>query len=295
MGRQAASERQLIINADDLGWTAGTNDAIFRLMTEGWITSASAMMPCLSATETLERMRSASLGRVGVHLTLTSGATRSERPVFRQHPLPGLTDEDGCFHRDAARAELDADPEEVRFELEAQIAGVIAAGIDPTHVDSHAGAVLGIAGGRDFLDIAFDLCEKYRLPFNLPRRVVEQPGFDAATKRRWQTGIDSARARGISLIDDLVSLPYCCGEATDYNQMKARLMAMLKGIRPGITQWTVHPSLPTDDVRQLTPCWRERAIEYDLLRDPDIRHLLDADGIRLVSWQDIRDEQRRGR
>ncbi|WP_135557286.1 ChbG/HpnK family deacetylase [Paenibacillus cymbidii] len=124
MARQAASERQLIINADDLGWTTGTNEAIFRLMAEGSITSASAMMPCTSAAETLARMRSASLGRVGVHLTLTSGATRSERPVFRQHPLPGLTDEDGCFHRDAARAELDADPEEVRFELEAQIAGV---------------------------------------------------------------------------------------------------------------------------------------------------------------------------
>lgn len=295
MATAAAQERRLIINADDLGWTAGTNDAIFQLMAEGWITSASVMMPCPTARDALARFRSASLGCVGVHLTLTGGASRSYRPVYRKHPLPGLTGLDGYFHRDVARVELGADPEEVRLELEAQITRAMEAGVEPTHLDSHAGAILGIAGGRDFLEIAFDLCEKYRLPFHLPQRIVEQPDFDMAMKRRFQTRIDSARKRGIALIDDIVSLPYCNGAEADYVPMKNRLMAMLKGTRPGITQWTVHPSRPTADVRRLTPCWRERAIEFELQRDADVRRLLDAEGIRLISLQEIRDEQRRSR
>lgn len=32
-------------------------------------------------------------------------------------------------------------------------------GINPTHLDSHAGSIRGISTGRDFLEITFDLCE----------------------------------------------------------------------------------------------------------------------------------------
>lgn len=37
---------------------------------------------------------------------------------------------------------------------------------------------MGLYTGRDFLEIIFDLCEKYRLPFNLPIRILEQPFFN---------------------------------------------------------------------------------------------------------------------
>ncbi|MNN51452.1 hypothetical protein D3C81_1660880 [compost metagenome] len=89
-----------------------------------------------------------------------------------------------------------ANPQEVRIELEAQIVKGISMGIDVTHLDSHAGTVMGVYTGRDFLEIVFDLCEKYELPFNLPLRIVEQPLFSKRLIRMFEQRIQSATRSG---------------------------------------------------------------------------------------------------
>ena len=89
--------------------------------------------------------------------------------------------------------EKNADYNEVRMEMESQIQSAILKGIDPTHLDSHAGSIMGLFTGRDFLEITFDLCEKYCLPFNLPNRILEQPFFNTDQLRLFQKRIASAR------------------------------------------------------------------------------------------------------
>jgi Uncharacterized protein conserved in bacteria len=287
-----ANDRLLIINADDFGVTKGTNEAIIQLLKSEAITSTSLMVPCPSSADAMNRIAGAGHREVGIHLTITSDAAQSYAPVYRDRPLHSITHSDGMFHTDCAQLERHADWDEVRLELEAQILQAQANGIELTHLDSHAGSVLGLHTGRDLLEIVFDLCIKYRLPFNLPCRIVEQPFFNADQIQLFESRIASAQERGIRLIDDMISLPYCFRPEPDYNLMKLQLLALIRTIKPGITQLTVHPSLVTDCLLALTDCHKERDHEYRLVQDEHFRQVLHSENIHLVSWRSIRDLQR---
>lgn len=151
---------------------------------------------------------------------------------------------------------------------------------------------MGLFTGRDFLEITFDLCEKYRLPFNLPTRIVEQSFFNNDQLRLFQKRISSAKERNILLIDDIVSLPYCFKPSVEYSKMKRKLTELLKNLKPGITQLTLHPSKITEQLIAITKCYTERELEYLLLNDIEIKQLLKSERIKLISWKDIRDLQR---
>ncbi|SFL94356.1 YdjC-like protein [Paenibacillus sp. 1_12] len=155
----ALEDRLLIINADDFGLTKGTNDAIIHLFEQGAITSASIMMPCSAAREAAMYSVRKGYSHIRIHLTLTSQNTNPLKPVFQESAMKSLTTQEGCFHHEASYLEQNADPEEVSIELDAQIQKAISLGIDPTHLDSHAGSIMGISGGRDFLELTL-ICAK---------------------------------------------------------------------------------------------------------------------------------------
>ena len=287
-----ASDRLLIINADDYGIAKGTNEAIVNLFEENFITSTSIMIPCSDSIEALEISNQKGIKNIGIHLTLTSGEWTPYTPVYNKRILNSLITIDGAFHTDITFLERNADEDEVLLEMESQIQRAILKGIDPTHLDSHAGSIMGLFTGRDFLEMAFDLCEKYRLPFNLPNRILEQPFFNTNQLKLFKKRIASAKERNILLIDDIVSLPYCYNPVMGYSTMKKQLAEILKSIKPGITQLTLHPSKITDQLIAITNCYKEREMEYCLLNDIDIKQLINSEQIKLISWRDIRDLQR---
>lgn len=285
-------ERYLIINADDFGMTQASNEAIMRLFRKGAITSASLMMPCRAAKEAALFGKEHPEASVGIHLTLTSSEHMAYSPVYRQSPLRSLTTEDENFPHDGARVETYAEPEQVKLELEAQIQAAIKSGVDPTHLDSHGGSILGLHTGRDFLEIVFDLCEKYGLPFNLPKQIVRHPFFSASQKALFQQRIDSAAARGIVLIDAMCGLPYDMEPDITYEKAKENLIEQLMCIERGITQLVAHPAMATEETKAMTPHYRQRALEYRLLQDAQIEEVLRREQIRRISWKDVRALQR---
>lgn len=287
-----ANERLLIINADDFGITRGTNEAIVSLFEENSITSTSIMMPCSDSNQAIEMSIQRGIKNIGIHLTLTSGDLNPFTPVYSKSTLNSLITTEGYFYTDGTVIEKNANEDEVRFELEAQIEAAILKGIEPTHLDSHAGSIMGLFAGRDFLEIAFDLCEKYRIPINLPHRILEQPFFNTDQLSLFQKRINSAKDRKILFIDDIVSLPYCFNPIVEYSTMKNQLVELLKNIKPGITQLTLHPAKITDQLIAITDCYKEREMEYFLLNDIDIKRLINSERIRLISWRNIRDLQR---
>ncbi|MFB9324916.1 polysaccharide deacetylase family protein [Paenibacillus aurantiacus] len=286
------SDRLLIINADDCGLTEGTNEAILALLQQGAITSTSIMIPCPAAREGLDRGVLHTVKQAGIHLTLSSAENQGYKPVYQEDTLHSLVNADHAFFTDIAYIESHADPDEVRLELHAQIEYAISRGIDPTHLDSHAGSIMGLHTGRDFLEVALDLCQAFQLPFNLPRRILLQPFINQQQRERFAEVISSAEQRGIVLIDDMISLPYCLSSHAEYDTVKAELVTMIQNLKPGITQLTVHPSIMTEELKRLTPCYLEREIEFRLLGDFDIRQLFKQEDIKLVSWKDVRDVQR---
>lgn len=251
------------------------------------------MLPCSYSAEAIQLCRAHDIADVGVHLTLTSGEMQKYTPVYQKRNLHSLVTDDGYFYQRAADLERNADPNEVRLELEAQIEELIQLGIDPTHLDSHGGSIMGLFAGRDFLEETLDLCLKYRLPSNLPTRIVEQPNFSDEQIKMFKRRIFQAKERKIALIDDIIMLPYCYFPAADYDSMKRKLSQLIRSIKPGITQLTVHPSKMTDSLKAVTGCYAERELESCLLNDPDIKRIFQQERIQLVSWRDLRDMQRR--
>ncbi|WP_445935388.1 ChbG/HpnK family deacetylase [Paenibacillus sp. FSL L8-0463] len=67
--------------------------------------------------------------------------------------------------REVSDFEKNADLDEVRIEVEAQIQTVFSLGIEPTHLDSHAGSILGLYNNRDFLEVIFTYVKNMRFHF----------------------------------------------------------------------------------------------------------------------------------
>lgn len=124
--------KKLIFNADDFGYSYGVNYGIIESHLRGILTSTTMMagMPGFDHAVSLAKAHP-TLG-IGVHLTLTCG-----KPVLNGHKT--LVEKDGVFHGLAfyKDEETVVDEAEVYDEWKAQIEKVLAAGIQPTHLDSH--------------------------------------------------------------------------------------------------------------------------------------------------------------
>ena len=82
--------KNLIVNADDLGWTEGVNRGIAEAHRNGIVTSASLLANGAAFTGGVELARDNPRLSVGVHLNLSDGA-----PVAGRQAVPSLVAESG--------------------------------------------------------------------------------------------------------------------------------------------------------------------------------------------------------
>ncbi|NOZ00493.1 MAG: ChbG/HpnK family deacetylase [Deltaproteobacteria bacterium] len=131
-------EIRVIINADDLGHDDGINDATFRLMEAGKVTSATLMANGDAIEAAAARVREFPHCSFGAHLNLTEF-----HPVTKDPGLDFLLGPDGAFadRRDALcrwGLVLDGDRKEALFnELRAQVDRIRNLGVKISHLDSH--------------------------------------------------------------------------------------------------------------------------------------------------------------
>lgn len=146
--------KKLIINADDFGYCKGVNYGIIEAYKEGILTSTTMMANMPGFEHALElQQQHPNLG-IGVHLTLTTGT-----PVL--HHLKTIIDTEGNFRNQAYyKGSFIIDQTEVYDEWKAQIEKILAAGVQPTHLDTHHHANLF----GNFNDIYFKLADEYNLP-----------------------------------------------------------------------------------------------------------------------------------
>ncbi len=147
---------KLIINSDDFGYGRAINHAVIDTYREGILTSTTLMTNTPGFDQAVELAKKNPKLGVGVHLTLTH-----LKPL--RDDVPSLVDETGHFYRpDAYRAGLAiADSAELYKEWETQIEKVFAAGIQPTHLDSHHNAHLF---NEHHEEVLLALAQKYGLP-----------------------------------------------------------------------------------------------------------------------------------
>lgn len=147
---------KLIINSDDFGYRRSINHAIIDAHQEGVLTSATLMTNAPGFEHAVKLAKENPTLGVGVHLVLTH-----LKPL--RDDVLSLMDDNGNFYRpDAYRAGLAiADLDELTKEWDTQIQKVIAAGIQPTHLDSHHHAH---SFNEHHQEVILDLANKYDLP-----------------------------------------------------------------------------------------------------------------------------------
>ncbi|MCM3338466.1 polysaccharide deacetylase family protein [Paenibacillus sp. MER TA 81-3] len=286
-----ATDRLLIVNADDFGMCHATNEAIKQLLDEGAVSSATVMMPCGWAQDAAVWSAAHPQADVGIHLTFTSEWEGFKwGPVNRRGDTSSLVTAEGYFPSDCLAFEQQADLEQVRDEIIAQLEMAYAIGMNPTHLDNHMGSLYGLATGRDFLDIVFDVCAEYGLPFRLPKSIEGMqlpPEMGPLALQR----AEQAAAKGVVILDELLSLPYASQEGQSEEQMKAAMIALLRSLKPGLSEIIIHPSFITGELQAITPHWERRGMEFQLLLDPDMKQVIADEGIHLIRWADLRDVQ----
>lgn len=292
MGYQP-SDRLLIINADDFGMCHAENIATMALLKEKIIQAATAMVPCPWVKEAAEFCKQNPDLDVGIHLTLNNEWKRYKwGSVSSLSLVPSLVTSEGFFPADVIAVEQKANPAEVRLELKNQIEKGIQLGITPSHLDNHMGSVYGLITGRDFLEIIFDLCAEYQLPFRLPVNIDDKlkAKLPPVAVELFKNRAQNALKRGIMLIDYLESTEM----KPTYEEFREGVIQQIKALKPGITELYIHPAEPTEEIKAISGAWRHREFESKVFRDPVVQQAMKDEKIISLRWLDLREFQRKG-
>ena len=262
----------LILHADDLGVAHSENAASFAALDSGGINSASIMMTTPWVTETAEYQKRNPNADFGLHLVLTSEwDTYRWGGVAPNDKTTSLHDPDGTMPRQVRTVATRAKVDEVERELRAQIDRAYAAGLKPTHVDSHMGALFSTP---ELFATYVKVARSYKLPFlafigamNPAARAALQPG---------------------DIFPDTV---FDAGN-TPKEQWKQFYLDALKNLKPGLTEILFHLGYDDAELRAVTvnkdaygSGWRQR--DYDVVMSPEWKQALKDNKIVLVTWRDI--------
>lgn len=293
------ANRELIVNADEFGLTEGVNHGIVKVHRHGIVTSTTMVANGYAFEHAVALAREAPELAIGVHLNVTYGT-----PVLPEVRVFSLVDEDGLFYRRnrflqrmvAGRIDL----EHIEDEFRAQIEKVIAAGIQPSHLDSHESIHMYPAVFR----VVAALAREYRLPVRLQDEPMERGAFASqAAYLRYLTSAAliknhvmktlSRRYRvllrdwGIPTSDSFLSTFNCLRK--DPNNLERALFRELANLRPGVTELMVHPGFSDTLLERSLDGGHQAALlreeEVRILTDPRLRALLEDCQVSLIDYR----------
>ena len=260
--------RLLIINADDFGMCQAVNESVFRAFGHGLLQSTTLMVPCPWALHAMHFLADHPEIPFGVHLTAISDWVDYRwGPITAREKVPSLLTEAGYFnnfdHMNEFLGHVKLD--ELEMEFRAQIETVLAAGLNPTHLDWHS---LRIAGRDNIIELMFKLARAYGLAL----RVSERP---------W---IEKLQRSGLPTNDSHFMDSYHIDPAVK----PARYVQMLRELPVGLNEWAVHPALDNDELLAIE---REsnhiRQTDFDFLMSQEAQDIIDEEGILLVDYRPL--------
>ncbi|HYL86060.1 MAG TPA: ChbG/HpnK family deacetylase [Candidatus Angelobacter sp.] len=286
--------RNLIVNADDLGWTEGVNRGIVEAFHHGIVTSASLLANGAAFAGGVKAARSAPGLGVGVHLNLSDGP-----PVADREALMSLLNDEGEFAGGPEslllkRARRGLVLREVEEEWDAQIQRVRDAGIEPTHVDGHKHVHM-LPG---LFEIALRLAKKHGI--GAIRVSLEESSLRAALSSgaKHRAGVvmrQGVQARGLKLLArdareqaeraGIATADYFCGIAQTGELTREGVVKLLKILPEGTTELMCHPGYADEALgKSATRLQGSRQSELEILTNTEIRNLVASQGIRLIDY-----------
>jgi len=269
-----ADAKLLIVHADDLAVAHSVDAASFDALDKVGVTSASIMVPCPWLNEVAAYAKDHPNADLGLHLTLTS-----EWKIYRWGPVESkdkvtsLLDPSGYLWPETGPAVQNLKPEEAEREIRAQVERAMAAGIHPTHLDSHMGVLFA---KPELFAVLVKVAHEYHLPFLTPRI----PGDPRK--------LLSQLAEKDVIVDSIVM----ANPAVRAGQWRESYENAIKSLKPGLSEMIVHLGHDDAELQAVTidhpdfgSAWRQR--DYDFVTSPEFKRILEENHIVLIKWRDF--------
>jgi chitin disaccharide deacetylase len=269
-----ADSKLLIVHADDLAVAHSVDAASFDALDKNAVTSASVMVPCPWLKEVAAYAKEHPNADLGLHLTLTS-----EWKIYRWGPVeakdkvPSLLDPTGYLWQETLPAAQNLKAEEAEREIRAQIERAMAAGIHPTHLDSHMGVLFS---RPDLFAVYVKVAHEYKLPF-------------------LAVNVSDERKKLLTLLtekDIVLDSLVMANPTVHAAQWKEFYGNAIKNLKPGLTEMIVHLGHDDAELQAVTldhpdygSAWRQR--DYEFVTGPEFKKLLDENRVILVKWKDL--------
>jgi predicted glycoside hydrolase/deacetylase ChbG (UPF0249 family) len=268
-----ANAKLLIIHADDAGVSQATNQAVADAFAKEGINSTAIMVPCPWFPQMAEYAWQHPEQDYGLHLTFTSEwANYKWGGVAPSSEISSLLTRFGYFYETNPDAVNFAIPEEVEIELRAQIEKALAAGIKPSHFDTHMNTVFGNA---DLLRIYMKLGKEYKVPVMLTGNTNYPDELQ---------------------IPEIENYPkinvYSPGPDVKPEDWNSFYLQTVHSLQPGVSEIIVHLAYDNEETRAMTSNlddwdakWRQR--DMDLVMSREFADALKENNIQLIRWKDI--------
>jgi predicted glycoside hydrolase/deacetylase ChbG (UPF0249 family) len=286
--------KNLIVNADDLGWTGGVNRGILEAFHRGIVTSTSLLANGAAFAGGVEAARSAPGLGVGVHLNLSDGPPMADRETVTTLLNNAGEFAGGPENLLLRRARGGLSLSEVETEWDAQIQRVRDAGIAPTHLDGHKHVHM-LPG---LFEVALRLAKRHEI--GAIRVALEASGLRAALSSgsKQHAGVvmkQGVQARGLKLLArdarelaehaGISTTDYFCGIAQTGELTREGVEQLVKSLPDGTTELMCHPGYVDSALQKTaTRLQDSRQAELQILTDTGIRNLVASLGIRLIDY-----------
>lgn len=291
-------DKYLIINADDFGMCHAQNLAIEDLLKKGSITSSTIMACCPWAREAVEFSKENPQFAIGVHLTTTAEWKNYRWAPVNTENTASLRDEEGYMYHEGIDFAKNADIEQVKGEIEAQIEKLKTLGLNPSHLDNHMGTLYGIDNGRfELLTSVIEIAGKYGLPFRVPTKFTDaQFGnemLDIKIPKEMVTELFSqfeefGKINKVAMLDYLMPGDWAGPQKDSYENYREYIYELYRTFDEGVTETYIHPALESDELKAITGAWERRVWEYKLFSDPKTKQHIESLGIKLINYRDLK-------
>lgn len=292
-----ASDRRLVITADDFGYDPATDDLVLNLIRGGFVTSTTVLAVSDELRprrlDRLQGLADDGLCTIGLHFATTSDGNRSGwRP--RSSAARALTEPDGLLPTSAAAAERRASNTVVDAELDAQFRRLAEFGLSPARLDSHSatlyGLRVGILGpadpGNTPLRQGIRFAAEHSLAIRVPRsvRLIVGPVNPPQVMRPHTAAVRAANRAGVAMPEEMATNPYPYQLIPGYRALLGYYLRLLPRLPVGTSEIFLHPGSDTPAARhRFGGSWIKRIWEARMLRDPVWRAALRSEGIELVT------------
>jgi predicted glycoside hydrolase/deacetylase ChbG (UPF0249 family) len=263
--------KQLVVNADDFGFTPDVNEGIVEAHRRGILTATTLMANGDAFDGAVRLARETPTLDIGAHLVLVGGCS-----LLTGQPLPETV---GKLVTALARRQIRA-----YEELRAQVQRIVDAGLRPTHLDTHKHTHLAPPVLEAVARVAGEFGVVWvRRPFDFPLGAMPVPALRRLT----------SRAMGLAgpLFDNVLPRHGC--KTTDHFAgfqitglfRTAELVDLMAAIPEGSTELMCHPGYCHEALRSARTRLKEsRERELEALVAPEVREAVKRNGIEVVGY-----------